>query len=150
MKKILTNKKGFTLIELLAVIVVLAIIMVIATQQINGTIKKNRVDSFLSTYKVVMETTKTCAVQQISGADCVATVDYSTNDYTLTIAADSDYKNYTIELAATDGGEFKGISIKDYYKTNADIAKKLGTNTTKLKEITANPVKSLKATYNVG
>ena len=47
MKKILTNKKGFTLIELLAVIVVLAIIMVIATQQINGTIKKNRVDSFL-------------------------------------------------------------------------------------------------------
>ena len=46
MKKILTNKKGFTLIELLAVIVVLAIIMVIATQQVNSTIKKARGESF--------------------------------------------------------------------------------------------------------
>lgn len=150
MKKILTNKKGFTLIELLAVIVVLAIIMVIATQQINGTIKKNRVDSFLSTYKVVMEATKSCAVQQITGADCVATVDYSTNDYTLTIAADSDYKNYTITLAATADGEFKGISIKDYYDSDDSIAKKLGTNTTRLTGITQHPEKSLEATYNVG
>ena len=55
------NSKGFTLVELLAVIVVLAVIMVIATTQINGVIKKNRVDSFLSTYKIVLNSAKICA-----------------------------------------------------------------------------------------
>ena len=49
MKKILTNKKGFTLIELLSVIVVLAIIMVIATQQVNSTIKKSRANTYADT-----------------------------------------------------------------------------------------------------
>ena len=62
MKKILTNKKGFTLIELLAVIVVLAIIMVIATQQVNGTIKKSRGESFYETVQSIRKNMQTvCA-----------------------------------------------------------------------------------------
>lgn len=133
------NNKGFTLIELLAVIVVLAIIMVIATTQINGVIRKNRVDSFLSTYKIAMNAAKTCAVQQIEGADCVSTVDYSDNDYTLEMTS-SDYITYKITLKAKDGGEFDNINIRSYYETGADIAKELGTNnTTSLTGITTNP-----------
>ena len=49
------NKKGFTLIELLAVIVILAIIMVIATQQVNKTIKKARTNAFIESMQVVMK-----------------------------------------------------------------------------------------------
>ena len=53
MKKIFKNNKGFTLIELLAVIVVLAIIMVIATQQVNSTIKKAELTHSLNQCKLL-------------------------------------------------------------------------------------------------
>ena len=112
--KILKNKKGFTLIELLAVIVVLAIIMVIATTQINRTIRKSRVDSFLSTMQIAMEASKTCAVQEETGTDCVANVDYSVDDYSLSMAS-TDYKTYTITLSAKDGSEFEGIDVAEFY-----------------------------------
>ena len=147
MKKILKNKKGFTLIELLAVIVVLAIIMVIATRQINGTIKKSRVDSFLSTYKIIMDATKTCAVQQLSSTNCESTIDYSEDDYDLDIST-TNYETYTITLKAKTDGEFSNIKIKDYYPNNSDIIKKLGTNSTSLTIITLDE-NSLKADYQV-
>ncbi len=61
MKKL--NKKGFTLIELLAVIVVLAIIMVIATQQVNKTIKKSRGNAFYETAQSIYKSMETvCAM----------------------------------------------------------------------------------------
>lgn len=63
MKKILTNKKGFTLIELLAVIVVLAIIMVIATQQVNGTIRKSRGNAFYDTVQSIRKSMQTVCAQ---------------------------------------------------------------------------------------
>lgn len=140
------NNKGFTLIELLAVIVVLAIIMVIATTQINGVIRKNRVDSFLSTYKIAMNAAKTCAVQQISDTTdgsstaCSDSVDYSKNEYDLKIVAtDTTYEEYKITLTAQSDSEFDSINIRSYYSTNGAIAKELGTNETKLKNITTNP-----------
>ncbi len=108
------NNKGFTLIELLAVIVVLAIIMVIATTQINRTIRKSRVDSFLSTMQIAMEASRTCSVQQESGDDCVANVDYSEDDYTLTMTS-TDYTTYTITLSAKDGSEFESINVAEFY-----------------------------------
>ena len=136
------NNKGFTLIELLAVIVVLAIIMVIATTQINGVIRKNMVDSFLSTYKIAMNAAKTCAVQQISDTTdgsstaCSDSVDYSENEYDLKIVAtDTTYEKYTITLIAKPGSEFDSIDIGSYYSTDADIAKELGTNSDNLKNI---------------
>ena len=64
MKKILTNKKGFTLIELLAVIVVLAIIMVIATQQVNNTIKKSRANTFVESMQTVVKSAKMVWAQE--------------------------------------------------------------------------------------
>ena len=150
MKKILKNKKGFTLVELLAVIVVLAIIMVIATTQINGIIKKNRVDAFLSTYKVAMNAAKTCAVQQISESNCVESVDYSTDDYTLSITS-SDYTNYEIVLTAKAGGQFENIEITSYYANNDTgknaLKKQLGAQT----KLTINSLSntSLNATYKI-
>ena len=146
MKKILKNKKGFTLIELLAVIVVLAIIMVIATRQINGTIKKSRVDSFLSIYKIIMDATKTCAVQQLNSTNCESTIDYSEDDYDLDIST-TNYETYTITLKAKTDGEFDSIDITEYY-TDSTIVKKLGTNNTSLKNITLGKT-SLKADYIV-
>ena len=146
------NNKGFTLIELLAVIVVLAIIMVIATTQINGVIRKNRVDSFLSTYKIAMDAAKTCAVQQTSGNDCVANVDYSTDDYVLEMTS-NDYEVYKIKLTATKTGEFGNINIGDYY-TNDEIPGELGTNDTRLDDVSVsaadnNNGPSLSAEYSV-
>lgn len=143
------NNKGFTLIELLAVIVVLAIIMVIATTQINGVIRKNRVDSFLSTYKIAMNAAKTCAVQQTSGDNCVANVDYSTDEYNLTMVADETFTTYTITLTAVSDGEFSGINISQYYNSKEAIASELGTNTDKLSISSDSPSNSLSAIYTV-
>lgn len=103
MKKM--NKKGFTLIELLAVIVVLAIIMVIATQQINKTIKQSRADSFLSSAKMVKKNAELLCTQE---NDAIKAIDLSTmsnlsSDYTLT--GDGN----TVTLKGTTTGEFKNL-----------------------------------------
>lgn len=84
MKKILTNKKGFTLIELLAVIVVLAIIMVIATQQVNGTIKKSRANTYADTVMSIKKGLQTvCATDaKITSNGITSALDFS--DVTLT------------------------------------------------------------------
>ena len=84
MKKILTNKKGFTLIELLAVIVVLAIIMVIATQQVNGTIKKSRANTYADTVMSIKKGLQTvCATDaKITSDGITSALDFS--DVTLT------------------------------------------------------------------
>ena len=119
------NSKGFTLVELLAVIVVLAVIMVIATTQINGIIKKNRVDAFVSTYKVVLNSVKTCAVQNLTGNNCKGTVDISANDYDLTITDNAD-GSYGIVLSAKTGGQFGKIKIKDYFADSNALKKELG------------------------
>ena len=85
MKKILTNKKGFTLIELLAVIVVLAIIMVIATQQVNGTIKKSRGESFYETVQSIRKNMQTvCATDnKIDAAALIAATSASDVEFSL-------------------------------------------------------------------
>lgn len=49
------NINGFTLIELLAVIVILAIIMIIATQQVNESIKKSEKSAFETTAKSIVK-----------------------------------------------------------------------------------------------
>lgn len=102
MKKM--NKKGFTLIELLAVIVVLAIIMVIATQQINKTIKQSRADSFLSSAKMVKKNAELLCTQE---NDAIKVTDLSTmsnlsSDYTLKGSEN------TVTLKGTTG-EFKNL-----------------------------------------
>lgn len=103
MKKM--NKKGFTLIELLAVIVVLAIIMVIATQQINKTIKQSRADSFLSSAKMVKKNAELLCTQE---NDAIKAIDLFTmsnlsSDYTL--KGDGN----TVTLKGTTTGEFKNL-----------------------------------------
>ena len=80
------NNKGFTLIELLAVIVVLAIIMVIATQQINKTLKKSRGDSFYDSVLMIEKNAKMLCAQNNDSI--------TTND--LIEASDIDDKNYTL------------------------------------------------------
>lgn len=78
------NNKGFTLIELLAVIVVLAIIMVIATQQVNGTIKKSRANTYADTVMSIKKGLQTvCATDAtITEAGITSALDFS--DVTLT------------------------------------------------------------------
>ena len=80
------NSKGFTLIELLAVIVVLAIIMVIATQQINKTLKKSRGDSFYDSVLMIEKNAKMLCAQNNDSI--------TTND--LIEASDIDDKNYIL------------------------------------------------------
>ena len=102
MKKM--NKKGFTLIELLAVIVVLAIIMVIATQQINKTIKQSRADSFLSSAKIIKKNAELLCTQD-NGSITVEDLSEMSNlseDYTL--SADGN----EVILKGTSG-EFKNL-----------------------------------------
>lgn len=79
MKKILKSKKGFTLIELLAVIVVLAIIMVIATQQVNGTIKKSRANTYADTVMSIKKGLQTvCATDaEITNSGIESALDFS-------------------------------------------------------------------------
>lgn len=81
------NNKGFTLIELLAVIVVLAIIMVIATQQINKTLKKSRGDSFYDSVLMIEKNAKMLCAQNNDSI--------TTND--LIEASDIDDKNYILK-----------------------------------------------------
>ena len=61
---------GFTLIELLAVIVVLAIIMLIATQQVNSSIKKARYDSNEINKKSIAKAAELCLTQENNEEDC--------------------------------------------------------------------------------
>ena len=106
MKKILTNKKGFTLIELLAVIVVLAIIMVIATQQVNGTIKKSRANTFVESMQTVVKSAKMVWAQDnsLTEASLKNEVDLSESDYELKVDS-----NHCIQLKGK--GKFANMDL---------------------------------------
>lgn len=100
------NNKGFTLIELLAVIVVLAIIMVIATQQINNTLKKSRGDSFYDSVLMIEKNAKMLCTQNndsITTKDLIEASDIDDNNYALTeegnkltIAGKAKFNNMTL------------------------------------------------------
>ena len=106
MKKILTNKKGFTLIELLAVIVVLAIIMVIATQQVNGTIKKSRANTFVESMQTVVKSAKMVWAQEndLTETSLKNEVDLSVSDYELKVDS-----NHCIQLKGK--GKFANMDL---------------------------------------
>lgn len=110
MKKIFKNNKGFTLIELLAVIVVLAIIMVIATQQVNGTIKKARGESFYETVQSIRKNMQTvCATDNKIDADTLIAAT-SAEDVEFSLEKKEDANNPdsygTLTVRATEGGKF--------------------------------------------
>lgn len=101
------NNKGFTLIELLAVIVVLAIIMVIATQQVNKTIRKSRGDSFFESVQSIKKSAEmVCAQDNKINTDLLDEVaNYS--DVEILIAAKSEEPNKaTVTVTATKDGKF--------------------------------------------
>lgn len=119
MKKILKNNKGFTLIELLAVIVVLAIIMVIATQQVNKTIKKSRANSFVESMQTVVKSAKLVwAEDNALTEDALSkAVDLSSNDYELKVVGNC------IQLKGK--GKFanmalSAITVPSQYKVTGD------------------------------
>lgn len=126
MKKL--NKKGFTLIELLAVIVVLAIIMVIATQQVNKTIKKSRRNAFISSYKMILkdvkfkiaseelgeESVKTCDDSSETATQCYTIYDYSKEDYEMKLSESG--KRYQLQL--TGKGKFQNMDLKSNCPTD--------------------------------
>ena len=127
MKKILTNKKGFTLIELLAVIVVLAIIMVIATQQVNGTIKKSRGNSFYETVQSIRKNMQTvCATDNKITADTLkAATDASEVTFTLSDDGKDETNNIygTLTVTAKEDGKFTNVvfpEINDKIYTAGD------------------------------
>lgn len=104
------NNKGFTLIELLAVIVVLAIIMVIATQQINNTISRTRVNSMISTLKMAANGVKT---KQADGSIKAC----SSGEKCLEDVVDYD------EFEKADFNLVSGYNSGNIGKTHVDIAK---------------------------
>ena len=108
MKKILTNKKGFTLIELLAVIVVLTIIMVIATQQVNGTIKKSRANTFVESMQTVVKAAKIVWAQDndLTESALKSQLDLSDDEYELKVD-----DNDCIQLKGK--GKFANMNLKD-------------------------------------
>lgn len=107
------NNKGFTLIELLAVIVVLAIIMVIATQQVNGTIKKSRGNSFYDTVQSIRKSMQTvCA--EYNSIDAGKLKEATTaSDVTFSLSEDGKdtSKNLygTLTVTAKTGGKFTNV-----------------------------------------
>lgn len=109
MKKM--NKKGFTLIELLAVIVVLAIIMVIATQQVNKTIKKARTNSFNESMQTVVKTAKLLIAESDLSTDKLKeSLDISEADYTVYVSG-GDSQSGTIVIEATSNGKFNNVDF---------------------------------------
>lgn len=110
MKKIFKNNKGFTLIELLAVIVVLAIIMVIATQQVNGTIKKARGESFYETVQSIRKNMQTvCATDnKIDATTLIAATSAEDVEFSLEKKDDANNPDSygTLTVRATKGGKF--------------------------------------------
>ncbi len=112
MKKILKNKKGFTLIELLAVIVVLAIIMVIATQQVNKTIKKARSNSLFESMEAVVKSAKLLIAEgedSSSFQDSLrASMDYSNDEYE--IYGRLGTSGYFITVSPTVNGKFSNVN----------------------------------------
>lgn len=113
MKKILTNKKGFTLIELLAVIVVLAIIMVIATQQVNGTIKKSRGNAFYDTVQSIRKSMQTvCATENKISSENLKTAT-TASDVTFTLTSETSSTNSdvygTLTVTAASNGKFINV-----------------------------------------
>ena len=130
MKKILTNKKGFTLIELLAVIVVLAIIMVIATQQVNGTIKKSRANTFVESMQTVVKSAKMVWAQEndLTEESLKKEVDLSTNDYELKVDS-----NHCIQLKGKDTGKFANMDLTDTSIKVPSQYKKVGKDTLSVK-----------------
>ena len=119
------NNKGFTLIELLAVIVVLAIIMVIATQQINKTLKKSRGDSFYDSVLMIEKNAKMLCAQNNDSI--------TTND--LIEASDIDDKNYILtgdgsNLTIQGKGKFNNMTLPatDTLKSTVKKVRKDNTN----------------------
>ena len=126
MKKILKNKKGFTLIELLAVIVVLSIIMVIATQQVNSTIKKSRGNSFYETVQSIRKSMQTvCATDNGITATTLAKAT-SASDISIHIekyeTPSGDYYGDLI-VAANAGGKFTNVIYPEISKTYTTVSK---------------------------
>ncbi len=116
------NKKGFTLIELLAVIVVLAIIMVIATQQVNNTIKKSRGNTYYETVQSIRKASQlVCAEEnQINKSLLDAAVEYSDVEVT--------FSSNKIIVTPTPDGKFSNMNkptIKEPYSwvDSGDITK---------------------------
>lgn len=113
------NNKGFTLIELLAVIVVLAIIMVIATQQVNKTIKKSRGDSFYDSVQMIEKNAKMLCAQSDSSTVTIADLkemsDISDDDYTL--AKGTDGSTFTV----TGKGKFANMTVPSSTKSTIKI-----------------------------
>ncbi len=99
------NNKGFTLIELLAVIVVLAIIMVIATQQVNGTVKKSRGNSFLESAQSIKKAAETvCAQDNAINKDTLQGA-VNANDVNIDVSKKDDNTS-TVTVSAAPGGKF--------------------------------------------
>ncbi len=112
------NNKGFTLIELLAVIVVLAIIMVIATQQINNTLKKSRGDSFYDSVLMIEKNAKMLCAQNndsITTKDLIEASDIDDNNYILT---EEDSK-----LTITGKGKFNNMTLPTTLKSTVKKVK---------------------------
>ena len=123
------NNKGFTLIELLAVIVVLAIIMVIATQQINNTISRTRVNSMISTLKMAANGVKTKQADGSikacsSGEKCLEDVvdydEFEKADFNLVSGYNSGNIGKThVDIAKVNGDKMPTISC--YVDSNGNI-----------------------------
>jgi len=100
------NNKGFTLVELLAVIVILAVIMIIATQQVNGLIKKSRMSSFNDSVGVAVKTAKIfIADENLTQERLRNGMDYSTNEYEIFLIT-PETGNYILVGAAKSEGKF--------------------------------------------
>jgi len=132
MKKILENKKGFTLIELLAVIVVLAIIMVIATQQINGTLRKSRADSLVSSLNMVVKQTKSTYVQydeSMTVGNIEENVDFNKSEYIISL------EDNNVCLTAVAGGKFASVKQTDIKEDDGIAASEITKDGKKLVKV---------------
>lgn len=155
MKKIFKNNKGFTLIELLAVIVVLAIIMVIATQQVNGTIKKARGESFYETVQSIRKNMQTvCATDNkidakaLIAATSASDVEFSLKEKdTSNNSTDPQKENNDLygilTVKATEDGKFTNVIFptvnKKIYTAGTDMNAKATVETPEISFYTECP-----------
>lgn len=92
------KKRGFTLVELLAVIVLLAIISAIAATTISGVIKKTKINSFLSSFKILNKSLK----DKIALGDTNVECDDKKNDNKCSSIYEYDEDTYEMEVKKND------------------------------------------------
>ena len=121
------KKKGFTLVELLAVIVILGIVITVISISVAKTMKKAKIQSFVTSYETILDSVKTSIASKnlnlsdesevicLTTDNCSKLYSISKDNYKMAVVKENDNKYI---VAVTGRGSYKDISFDGEYKKN--------------------------------